>query len=688
MKTLLLLPLLALFACAHEAVRPQAVAAPEAVAAPPAPPPPDVDLSIIDKSVSPCDDFFAYACNGWLAKTEIPPDRPLWNRSFSEIDERNLALLRDYLTADAAGRGDPQDPYEDKLGDYWASCMDEAAVEKSGPGELRALLARADEVQDPASLARVLALLQGEGISALFGFGSGQDFRDATQVIGQLDQGGLGLPDRDYYLKDDPKSKEIRGLYLTHVAKMLELAGEAPERASADAGVVLKLETALANASQSRVERRQPENVYHRIELAGVEKLAPHFPWESWLTDLGHPSLRAINVASPEFVKAIDEIVTGTPAAELRTYLRWHVLDSVAPALPNAFVQEDFWFKSHAFTGAAQILPRWKRCIGTINQTFGQALARPFVRQTFGEAGKARNVDRVRAIEQAMGDDLARIAWMDAPTRQKALEKLGLVANQIGFPDKWRDYGKLALDRQSYLGNLLRAEAFEVQRDLAKIGKPVDRSDWDMNPQAVNAYYDPSLNEMVFPAGILQPPFFNRASAEAANYGGIGMVMGHELTHGFDDEGRQFDGHGNLREWWTPASKQAFAERAACVERQFDGYVPIDDLHLNGKLTLGENIADLGGITLSYEAFEKHREGVKPEGGYGPEQQFFLNFAQSWCQKTRDPFARLMITVNPHSPARFRVLGPLGNFRPFREAFGCKAGDKMVRPDKERCEIW
>ncbi|HUB07939.1 MAG TPA: M13 family metallopeptidase [Myxococcales bacterium] len=684
MKKLALLPLLALFACAHEEVRPTSQASEAALT----PPPPNVDLSIIDKSVAPCDDFYAYACNGWMAKTQIPPDRPLWNRSFSEIDERNLQLLRGYLEADAAGKGDPQDPYEQKLGDFWTSCMDEALVEKSGPAELKALLARVDEVTDPASLARVLALLQGDGISAIFEFGSGQDFKDATQVIGQLDQGGLGLPDRDYYLKDDKKSVEIRALYLAHVAKMLELAGESGDQAKADADTIMKLETELAKASQTRVERRQPENVYHRIELAGVEKVAPDFPWQAWLSGLDHPAIRAINVASPDFFKEVNEIVAKTPPADLRAYLRWHVIDSVARALPKAFVDEDFEFRAKAFTGAAQILPRWKRCIATINQTFGQALARPFIRQTFGEAGKARNVARIQAIEATMGNDLAHLPWMDAETRQKAIEKLGLVANQIGYPDKWRDYGKLAIDRASYLGNLLRAEAFEVQRDLNKIGKPVDRSDWDMNPQEVNAYYDPSLNEMVFPAGILQPPFFNRDSAKAANYGGIGMVMGHELTHGFDDEGRQFDGHGNLKDWWTATSAKAFDERAQCVVHQFDGYVPVDDLHINGKLTLGENIADLGGITLSYKAFEQHKAGVPEEGGYTPEQQFFLNFAQSWCQKTRDPYARLMITVNPHSPARFRVLGPLGNFEPFREAFSCKEGDKMVRPAKDRCEIW
>jgi endothelin-converting enzyme/putative endopeptidase len=689
MKRFLLFALLPLAACAAATQDVKPDGAITAEAPPAAPPVPNVDLSIIDKSVSACDDFFAYACNGWLAKTEIPADRPFWSRSFSEIDDRNLARLRGYLADDAAGKGDPQDPYKDKLGDFWASCMDEAQVEKSAPAELAALLAKIDDVKDVASLAHVTAELHGEGIQTLFAFSSEQDFKDASQVIGRLDQGGLGLPDRDYYLKDDDKSKEIRALYLKHVATMLTLAGETVERAAAGAQTVMRLETDLAKASQSRVDRRTPANVYHRIELAGVLKLAPDFRWAAWLADLGHGGLTAINAVSPDFLKELDVVATKTPAEELRTYLRYHVVNAVAPALGSAFVQEDFQFKSKAFTGADRILPRWKRCIGTINGTFGQALARPFVRQTFGEDGKARNLARVQAIEAALGAELQKLPWMDTVTREKAKEKLALVANQIGFPDKWRDYGSLKIDRQSYLGNLLRAEGFEVQRDLAKIGKPVDRSDWDMNPQEVNAYYDPSLNEMVFPAGILQPPFFNRASEEAENYGGIGMVMGHELTHGFDDEGRQFDGHGNLREWWTPASKKAFEERTACVVHQFDGYVPVDKLHINGKLTLGENIADLGGITLAFRAFEANKAaGSEDVGGFTPEQQFFLGYAQAWCQKTRDPYSRLMVTVNPHSPAHFRVIGPLSNFEEFGKAFACKPGDKMVRLDKDHCEIW
>ncbi|MHB1845539.1 MAG: M13 family metallopeptidase [Deltaproteobacteria bacterium] len=671
--------------CTHE-VRAEAPVVD--VAPPPPPPAPNVDPSIIDPAVKPCDDFFQYACNGWIKKTQIPADRPSWTRSFSEIDDRNLALLRTYLQADAAGGGDPSDPYRGKLGDFWATCMDEKAVEAGGLDGLRLELARVEDVKDVASLGRVVGLLSAEGIEAFFDFGEGQDFKDATQVIGQLDQGGLGLPDRDYYLKTDEHDQKIRALYLAHVEKMMALAGEGEAQAKADAQTVMRLETALATASQSRVLRRNPDNVYHRIDLAGVLALAPSFPWKVYLGLLKHPGITDINVASPDFFKALDQLLVATPAADLRAYLRWHVVASVAQALPDAFVQEDFHFRSAAFTGADKILPRWKRCIGAVNGALGQALARPFVRQTFGEAGKARNVTRVQAIEAAMGSELSKLDWMDAKTKKAAQEKLGLVANQIGFPDQWRDYASLATDRTSYLGNLLRANEFEVQRELDKIGKPVDRSDWDMNPQAVNAYYDPSLNQMVFPAGILQPPFFNRDSDSACNYGGIGMVMGHELTHGFDDEGRRFDGHGNLREWWTPESKAHFEARAKCVETQYDGYAPLPDVHLNGKLTLGENIADLGGLKLAYEAFERHRGDVKATFGLSPEQQFFLSYAQAWCQKVREPYARMLVTIDPHSPARFRVDGPLSNLAAFREAFQCKEGQPMVRPSKDRCEIW
>ncbi len=674
----------ALLACAHA----QTGASSALTESPRLPPVADVDLSILDPAVAPCTDFFTHACGGWLQKTAIPADRPRWARSFDEIDDRNLTKLRGYLDADAAGKGDPSDPYTDKLGSFWASCMDEGQVEKTGLATLQTELARVEAVKDPASLATVLATLHGQAVGAFFEFSSGQDFKDATQVIGQLDQGGLGLPDRDFYLKDDARTKEIRALYEKHLAAVFALLGEAAPRASADAQTVLKLETQLATASMDRTARRDPKNVYHRLDLAGIQQAAPGFAWTAWLAGLGHPEIRAINVAAPDFFKALDRLVTQTPPADLRTYLRWRVADALTPALPDAFVQEQFQFKSKAFTGASQILPRWKRCLGVLNATFGQALARPFIRETFGEDGKARNLARVKAIELAMGAELDKLAWMDADTRKRAKEKLALVANQIGYPDKWRDYGALQIDRGSYLHNLLRAEAYEVQRDLAKIGKPVDRTDWDMQPHQVNAYYDPSRNEMVFPAGILQPPFFNRASDEASNYGGIGMVMGHELTHGFDDEGREFDGHGNLTDWWTAASGKAFTERAACVERQAGQYVAIDDLHLNGKLTLGENLADLGGLTLAYRAYVANKKSTREIGGYTPEQQFFLAFAQAWCAKARPEFQRLMVTVNPHSAEKFRVNGPLSNLREFRQAFGCKAGDAMVRPEAERCEIW
>jgi putative endopeptidase len=682
--SLVLAPLL-VAGCMH-AARPEANEPPERPPAPP--PPPNIDVSIIDRSVDPCQDFYQFACNGWIQKTEIPADRPSWTRSFSEIDERNQALLRSYLEADAAGKGSPDDRYAQKLGDYWASCMDEERVERTALPELQAQLAKLSEVTDASSLSRTVARLHGAGTAALFDFGSGQDFKDATQVIGQMDQGGLGLPDRDYYLKDDAHSKEIRDFYLAHVAAMLRLLGESEAQAAADAQTVMRIEHALADASQTRVARRDPENVYHRIELAGLDRLAPHFPWGAYLGALGHPALTAMNVASPDFFVRVDQLVQTTPPEDLRTYLRWHLVHSVAATLPKRFVDEDFQFRSKAFTGAQRILPRWKRCIGAVNEGLGQALGQPFVRRTFGEQGKQANLARVTAIETAFRRELGRLTWMDPETRHAALAKLDLVANQIGYPDRWRAYDALVVDRKSYLANVMEASGFELQRQLDKIGKPVDRSDWEMHPQAVNAYYDPSLNEMVFPAGILQPPFYNRESEEEINYGGIGMVMGHELTHGFDDEGRKFDGYGNLHDWWTPKVSKEFDERSACVVRQFDGYVSVDDLHLNGKLTLGDNIADLGGITLAQQASVAAvvKDSAPHPGGFTPEQLFFLGYAQSWCQKVRPPFARMLVAVDPHSPARFRVNGPISNLPAFQQAFACKEGAPMVRAD--RCRVW
>ncbi len=647
------------------------------------------DLASIDRKADPCDDFFQFACGGWLEKNEIPADKPRWGR-FDELAEKNRTRLREMLDADAAGKGAAEDPDTQKLGDFWTSCMDEAAVEASGPAALEAELKKIDAVKDTASLEKIVATFHRNAIHPLFAFGSTQDFKDATQVIGDLDQAGLGLPDRDYYLKTDPKSADIQKIYLAHVETMFTLAGEQPADAAAHAKLVYDLEKSMAEASQTKVERRDPKNVYHRLDFDGLTKAAPHFDWAQYLADVGRADIKAINVDAPKFVETISALVKSTPMATWRAYLRWHLIHGVVGALPKKFVDENFHFMSTALTGAKELEARWKRCVRGTDGALGYSLAQSYVRQTFGTDGKARSQELIAGIEAAFKSDVDTLPWMDDATKKQALGKLAKIVNKVGYPDKWRNYEGLAIDRQSYLRNALAASAFEVQRDLNKIGKPLDRTEWDMTPPTVNAYYNPSMNEMVFPAGILQPPFFNRAASYDVNFGAIGVVMGHELTHGFDDEGRQFDGDGNLRDWWSETSGKEFDARSACVAKQFDTYVAVEDVHVNGKLTLGENLADLGGVKLAITAARDHRAGreVPVAEGFTADQQVFLGFAQVWCNKARDPFARMMASVDPHSPARFRVIGPLSNTAEFAEAFHCPAGAKMVRPPEERCKVW
>jgi len=682
------------------------IAAVKASAAPPPPPAPapsprpvvGVDERAMDSAASPCEDFYKYACGGWLKETPIPDDQPEWTRSFDVIHERNEALLRQVLEHDAAAPG--SEAYARQLGDFYVSCMDEKAIEASTDKAVQTALAQVDAVSDASSLATVLAGLHAVGVGALFTFDSGQDFKDATQVIALAAQGGLGLPDRDYYLKNEPKQKEIRDKYEAHVAAMFGLAGAAPDVAKANAKVVLRLEAELARVSMTKVDLRDPKKIYHRVDLAGLKKIAPDFAWDAYLKGAGFPDVTAVNVLQPKFFEAVGAAAKSlkNPAAvgDWKTYLKWHVLRGSAPALGQKFVDENFRFKS-ALTGAPKILPRWKRCVRAVDEGMGEALAQPFVKATLGAEGKETARSMVAAIEARMKSNLESLPWMDAMTRKKSLEKLAKIDNKIGYPDAWRSYDGLALDRVSYLENVRRANAFETKRRLAKIGKPLDRREWEMTPPTVNAYYEAPLNEMVFPAGILQPPFYSNDATTGVNFGGIGMVMGHELTHGFDDEGRQFDGDGNLKDWWTPKVGKDFDRRAACVASQFDGYVAVDDLHVNGKLTLGENIADLGGLRLAYYALEAAltadaekagRAATAGDGKFTPEQQFFLGYAQAWCSNVRDEMTRLWVHTDPHSPAKFRVIGPLSNLTEFAKAFSCKEGSAMVRPANERCEIW
>ena len=678
-----------------------------------------VDEAALDKSVPACTDFYQFACGAWSRATPIPADKPSWTRSFDVIQERNENELRAILERYAAGQG-KDEPNAQKLGDFYAACVDEGAIEKAGLGALKADFDAIEAIKTAKDLIPVLASLHGRGVPAGFAFGSQQDFKDATQVIAAVEQGGLGMPDRDYYLKNDEATAKIRAAYVEHVARMFGLLGDKPEVAKAAAATVLRFEHALAAASMSREERRDPQKIYHRLERDGLAKAAPDFAWRDYFAKLGVADVAAINVAQPEFIKAFDALLLAGapcvaeapiegadkaeakgkpaavkgcaapakkfPAAEWKTYLRWHTVRAAASSLSTRFVDERFQFE-HALTGAEKLPPRWKRCVRAADDALGEALARPFVARMLGAEGKAATKQMVVNLEQALSEDIDHLAWMDAETRKKAHEKLAAIANKIGYPDVWRSYDALAVDRGDHLANRLHADAFEVKRDLAKIGKPLDRTQWQMTPPQVNAYYDSSMNEIVFPAGILAPPFYSIGSTRAANYGGIGMVVGHELTHGFDDEGRQFDAKGNLLDWWSKSVGEEFDRRASCVEKQFDGYVAVGDTHLKGKLTLGENIADLGGLRLAFAAMKKDlAQRPEPAASFSPEQQFFLGFAQAWCTNQRPEYAMLMAKNNSHSPPRFRVNGPVSNMAEFAEAFQCKADAPMMR--KDRCEVW
>jgi endothelin-converting enzyme/putative endopeptidase len=649
-------------------------------------PPSGIDESVIDASVSPCDDFYRFACGNWIQKTEIPADRPSWSRGFSEINERNQTVLREVLDENAAKPA--SDANGKKLGDLYKACMDENAIEKNAATELAALLKPIAQVKTRTDLAKEIAR-QHLGIGKpLFDFSQVPDFKNATQIIGNLDQGGLGLPDREYYLKTDEKSEALRKEYLAHVERILVLSGIAKDKAAAQAGVIVSIEKRLAQASMSRVDRREPKNMYHRIDLDGVLKLAPNFDWKTYFAALGIPSVKELNVTSLEFFKALNQLVAEEKIENIRAYLRWNNVHNAASALSKPFVEETFAFFSKKLTGTDKILPRWKRCVGFVDHAMGEALGTAFVKKTFGDDGKKKALEIIHGIEAAMEQNIKTLTWMDDATRRAALGKLQKITNKIGFPDKPRNYDALVTVPGSHLKNIEAAAIFESRRELAKIGKPRDKSEWLMTPPTVNAYYEPQFNEMAFPAGILQPPMFGRTVASATNYGAIGMVMGHEVTHGFDDEGRQFDEDGNLRDWWSQTVNTEFNRRAQCVVEQYNGYKPLPDAHIDGKLTLGENIADLGGLKLALLAFRaaQKKAPAASKGKYSDEQLFFLGMAQSWCEKRRPELARLLINVDPHSPAEFRVNGPLSNLSEFAAAWKCPSTAKMVR--KNQCQVW
>jgi putative endopeptidase len=640
----------------------------------------------LDKSCKPCDDFYQFAMGGWMKNNPIPADRPNWSTS-AELAEKNLTEMRQISESSASAKA-TAGSNEQKVGDFYASCMDSTAIESAGIKPIASELAAIDAMNDRNALLAQIAALHNEGIQAVFDFSSTQDFVDSTKVIGDAGQGGLGMPDRDYYIRDDQRSKQLRGDYAAHVAKMFQLAGDSAEKSGAEAQTVMNIETALAKASLTRTQLRDPKANYHKLSTAQLKDLTPDWSWDSFFAAVGLPGLPESNIGQPEFFKEMNRQLSATPLSDWKTYLRWYVIHTTATALSDAFVQENFNFYGKRLSGTAELQPRWKRCVQSVNRNIGEALGQVYVEKYFPPEAKAHALEMVHNLLSALRSDIPTLSWMSPETKKAAVAKLEAFNIKIGYPDKWRDYSKLAVDRISYAANLRRASTFENARELGKIGKPVDRNEWGMTPPTVNAYYNPTMNEIVFPAGILQPPFYDPKADDAINYGGMGAVIGHEISHGFDDQGSQFDPQGNLRNWWTADDRKNFDQRATCVEKQFDTYQVEPGLHQNGKLVLGESIGDLGGLAIAYAAYEKSLEGKprKDLDGFTPEQRFFLGWAQVWGSNQRPEAARLQANTNPHPLARFRGNGPISDMEAFAKAFGCKKGDPMVR--EQACKIW
>jgi endothelin-converting enzyme/putative endopeptidase len=653
-----------------------------------------LDPKLMDTSADPCVNFYQYSCGGWAKQNPIPADESSYGRG-TELENQNRLVLKSILEKAAAGSSE-RTPNEQKIGDYYATCTDVNAVNQAGLKPLQPVLDRIASLNSKDGLPDLAAYLDSMGISSFFGFSSDQDFKDATQEIGEFDQAELGLPEKGYYDRTDEKSVKLRDQYKEHVARTFELLGETHEQAAKDADTVLKIETELAKHSLTNVERRDPQALYHKMTLTSFETSTPNFAFTKYLRSLNTPSVDSLNVTEPKFFTGLNELLASTDLDSIKTYLRWAaVRQTPGTALPQALDEESFNFYGKILQGQPEQQPRWKRCVRATDHALGEALGQVYVAQRFSPQDKQRTLELTRDIEAAMGRDIDQLEWMSPATKARAKEKLHAVANKIGYPDKWRDYSSLEVVRGDALGNAERAAAFEVHRQINKIGKPVDRGEWGMTPPTVNAYYNPQMNDINFPAGILQPPYFDPHQDDAVNYGDAGGVIGHELTHGFDDEGRQFDAQGNLKEWWTPEDEKKFTERADCVVKEYDSFVAVDDLHVNGKLTLGENIADLGGLKLAFLAYldraqkagiDLAKKGDTEYGGLTPAQQFFVAYGQGWCQNNRPEDLRLRVQTDPHSPEDLRVNGVVVNLPEFQKAFGCKTGQPMA-PAK-RCAIW
>jgi endothelin-converting enzyme/putative endopeptidase len=641
-----------------------------------------IDLAAVDRQANPCVDFHRFACGEWIKGNPIPADRSRWGR-FDELQERNNEVLRGILERAASGG----DPATKKIGDHYASCMDEAGIERRGVSPLEADFRRIASLRRTAELPRLIADLHMRGTDALFAFGAESDFKDANSIIAIADQGGLGLPDRDYYFNEDARSVDVRRQYVEHIGNMLALAGTPGDEARTAADAVMQFETAMAKGALNVVARRDPAKIYHKMTQPALQKLTPIFDWTEYIRAVGSPRFDAINVTEPEFFTGIGETLASTPLDDVKTYLRWQLLRAGAPVLPSAFVNENFRFYNATLQGTRELRPRWKRCVEYTDQDLGEALGEAFVKEAFPPRAKAAMLEMVHELENALERDILSLEWMTDATKKLALAKLGAITNKIGYPEKWREYGPLEIVRGDALGNSHRSNAFEWRRQMDKIGKPLDKDEWGMTPPTVNAYYHWFQNNINFPAGILQPPFYNANADPAVNYGGAGAVIGHELTHGFDDQGRQFDSQGNMNDWWTPADAKAFEARAACFVEQYGAYTAIDDVKLNGRLTLGENTADNGGLRIALLAYlagpGRHAATVD---GFTPEQRVFMGWAQVWCENRRPEYERLQAMTNPHAPGRYRVNGVVSNMPEFQQAFSCPANAPMVRGDA--CRVW
>ena len=651
----------------------------------------DVRFSVdmLDKAIDPCNDFYAYACSKWLAQNPIPADRSAWGR-FNELAERGEYIVRDILEKAAVDRAarSARTENEQKIGDYYASCMDESAIEKAGTKPLEHDLQSIAGIKSKEELSKEIVRLHREGADVLFSFDSDSDFKNASHMIAEVDQGGLGLPDRDYYFKDDPKSVELRKKYTEHIARMFALLGDDESKAAAEAKVVMDIETGLAKGSLDQTSRRDPQKLYHKLTGQELAKLSPVFDWNTYFEGVGAPRFDALNVTEPEFFKNMQEVIGTHSLEDWKTYLRWHAVHASVAALPTAFVNENFDFYNKTLQGTKELRPRWKRCVGYTNHDLGEAVGQIYLQQTFGAEGKERTLAMVGALEKALGEDIGSVPWMGADTKAQALVKLRAITNRIGYTDKWRDYSALQIVRGDVLGNSQRANQDDLQFRLNKIGKPLDKREWPYPPMTVNASYNPLQNNITFPAGILQPPFYDNQADDALNFGGIGAVIGHELTHGFDDQGSQFDADGNLRDWWTANDKKQFEERTGCIKDQYGNFTAVDDLKLNGKLTLGENTADNGGLRIAYMAMLNMFAGKEPPpiDGLSAEQRLFLGFANVWCQNRTDAISRMMAAVDPHSPPKYRVNGTVSNMPEFREAYHCPATAPMV--NQKACRVW